>query len=252
MRLMIFALIGLLMSQSGKTIEPFNGKTLIIRTVDGLDIKADFYENADTSCPIILLFHQAGYSRGEYRQIAPKLNHLGFACIAIDQRSGKEVNGIENETFIQANNKKYKTEHVEALTDLKATIDFAISHYKNRKIILWGSSYSASLVFILGKEYKNKVSGIIAFSPGEYFRYEGLKIEDYAKEIECPVFITSKKDEQEAWISIFQNVKSTEKYYFLPQFTGQHGSKALWDTNEGNEKYWTALTAFLDKIKRLK
>ena len=107
-------------------------------------------------------------------------------------------------------------------------------------------------MFIIGKEYKSNVSAILAFSPGEYFKYKGLRIEDFAKEIECPVFITSSGNEKMAWISIFNNVKSKEKYYFLPQFTGQHGSQALWDTTEGNEKYWAELTVFLNKIRVLK
>ena len=48
------------------------------------------------NAPVLVLFHQAGWSRGEYREIAPKLNELGYICLAIDQRSGKGVNGVAN------------------------------------------------------------------------------------------------------------------------------------------------------------
>jgi thioredoxin-related protein len=41
---------------------------------DGLEITADLYfKNPETS-PLILLFHQEGWSRCEYKEIAPQLN----------------------------------------------------------------------------------------------------------------------------------------------------------------------------------
>ncbi|MEO0910157.1 MAG: hypothetical protein AAFX96_07390, partial [Pseudomonadota bacterium] len=46
----------------------------------------------------IILFHMAGASRGEYRDIAPVLNEMGYATLAVDQRSGGKFNGIKNET----------------------------------------------------------------------------------------------------------------------------------------------------------
>ncbi|MGY8687411.1 MAG: hypothetical protein ACKVHP_06705, partial [Verrucomicrobiales bacterium] len=70
---------------------------------DGLEVTADLFmahENPET--PFILLFHQAGFSRGEYREIAPRLNQLGFNCMAIDQRSGNAANGVTNETAQRA------------------------------------------------------------------------------------------------------------------------------------------------------
>src|SRR4051812_30289117 len=68
---------------------------------DGVTITADWYPIAD-SCPVILLCHQAGFSRGEYESTAVRLNKFGFNCLAIDQRFGDEVNGIKNETAAEA------------------------------------------------------------------------------------------------------------------------------------------------------
>jgi len=56
-------------------------------SVDGLIISGTIYQIDDTS-PSILLCHQAGFNMHEYDEIAPKLNALGFNCIAVDQRSG--------------------------------------------------------------------------------------------------------------------------------------------------------------------
>ena len=227
----------------------FTGNTFELKSTDGLMVKADVYESEGQKGPIILLFHQAGYSRGEYRPVAPRLKEMGFTCIAIDQRSGKEVNGVKNETFQQASKNGMGTDYLDAYPDLEAALIYAKNKYPSRKIILWGSSYSASLVFILGTEYKNDVSGIVAFSPGEYFEYEGRQIKDYAKEVSCPVFISSAKDEHHLWKEIFENVSNADKVSYLPEGKGIHGSRALWEANEGHEVCWNAIGGFVNNIK---
>ena len=79
----------------------FAQETIEYSAKDGLEITADLYE-APESDTFILLFHQAGWSRGEYKETAPKLNTLGYSCLAVDQRSGDEVNAVKNKTHIRA------------------------------------------------------------------------------------------------------------------------------------------------------
>ena len=220
--------------------------TTTFQSKDGLTITADVYATKNPDAPWILLFHQAGYSRGEYREIAPKLNEMGFNCMAIDQRSGEGVNNVENETYKAATNKNMKTKYPDAYPDLEAALLHVKSKFHSKKIIIWGSSYSASLVFILGSKYKEDVSAIAAFSPGEYFTFEGKKIADFAKSIECPVFITSSASEQKDWKNIYESLGSKIKIGFLPSSEGFHGSKALWETKDGNEEYWKSLSKFLE------
>lgn len=228
--------------------QEFSGKTIQLKSADNIVINADIYVSNNDAAPVLLLFHQAGYSRGEYRPIAPKLNELGFTCIAIDQRSGKEVNGIKNEAFQQAEKMGLPTHYSDAVPDLKTLIEFAIEKYPDRKLIIWGSSYSASLTFVLGSEFQEKLSGIIAFSPGEYFTLNDKKISQYAAEIKLPVFITSSGKEKDLCTPIFDTIPSNDKNYYLPDFEGQHGSKALWEKNTGHEKYWSELKMFLAKF----
>ena len=67
-----------------------SSETVTFPSEDGLLITADIhapYGNGEA--PIIVLFHQAGWSRGEYAEIAPWLNTLGYNCMAVDQRSGE-------------------------------------------------------------------------------------------------------------------------------------------------------------------
>ncbi len=222
-------------------------KSVEIPGKNDISIQGDLYQIEKTDKPFVLLFHQAGYSRGEYRETAPWLNELGFSCLAIDQRSGKKINGVENETFKQAKAKGLETDYVSAMPDLRAAIDYVLNDLGQKEIILTGSSYSASLVFVLATEYPEKVKGMAAFSPGEYFKYNDKKIATYAAKVSCPVFVTSAAREKKHWQPIYDAVK-TEKIYYLPQSGGKHGSQALWSENDGYEKYRQAFKQFLGQF----
>ena len=227
--------------------QDFEGETLLIPSKDGIELKAEFYKSDCGEKPLILMFHQAGYSRGEYREIGPNLNKLGFCALAIDQRSGSKVNGVKNEAAEQAKKKGLKTDYVSALPDLQATLDYVLEkNLAPNGVILMGSSYSSSLIFILASEHPEHVKGLMAFSPGEYFKYNGEAIPDYAKNVKCPVFVTSAGNEKKNWEAIYDNVNSEKKYY-LPESKGFHGAKALWSTNEGNDKYWEPVKEFLSQ-----
>lgn len=224
-------------------------ETITFPSTDELEITADTYiVHDDKSSPIIVLFHQAGWSRGEYLEIAPKLNKLGFNCIAIDQRSGDSVNGIKNETAHRASQAGKQTRYIDALLDIEASLHFAKSHYSEGKIIAWGSSYSAALVLQIAGSQPDLLDGVISFSPGEYFVKQGKPkswIENSAIHISAPVFISSAKNEQNSWSAIYTAIKSEQKFSFVPVTKGNHGSRALWDQFDDSDQYWGALNNFL-------
>ena len=225
-----------------------------ISAPDGLSITADLYSaHQDKSTPFIVLCHQAGWSRGEYREIAPKLNALGFNCLAIDQRSGKGVNGVDNETAAEARAAKKGTDFPDAEQDIIAALKWAKENQADGKLILWGSSYSAALVLRIAGEHPELMDGVMAFSPGEYFKRFG-KGDDWiatsAKKISVPVFITSAKKEQRAWKAIFDSIPIESKTSFVPKTTGNHGSRALWAEFSDSDAYWTAVKSFLMQFKK--
>jgi dienelactone hydrolase len=226
----------------------FTGKTIQFKSKDGLTIYGDLYLINDTSKPFILLFHQANYSRGEYRSIADNLNKMGFNCLAIDQRAGGTVNDVENKTNQEAIAMNLKTDYENAYTDLESALLYVNTTFKPYKTILWGSSYSASLVFILASNYPEKVSGIVAFSPGEYFTFHGNSILNYAHNIQCPTFITATQTESLTCQNIYKHLQSKNKILYIPPVNGQHGSSALWKSNAGNKAYWKVLTDFFETI----
>ncbi len=230
--------------------EAGNFKTIHFSSKDDLTITADLYLVHKNNAPFIILFHRAGWSRGEYREIAPKLNDLGFNCMAIDQRSGNKINGIINETAQLAKERKKRTTYLDALQDLSASMLYVKKMAKG-KIIIWGSSYSASLVLIEANQHTETVAGVVSFAPGEYFSKFGKSktfIQDNAKNIKCPVFITSAKSEYDNWKDIYNVIPSPSKIYFLPLFGGVHGSEALWTSTKEHELYWKALKNYLGQF----
>jgi dienelactone hydrolase len=220
---------------------------------DKVAVTADLYAPNPAKAPFIILFHQANFSRGEYLEIAPRLNAMGFNCLAVDLRSGESVNGVENKTWRYADSLKFQTRYVDAYTDMRAAVSYARRIYPEAKIILMGSSYSASLAIKLASDFPTGISGVIAFSPGEYFSKFGWNrdiIQTSAAKVTCPVFITSAKEEKESWQKIYDAIPAAVKVSFLPNAPGKHGAKTLWEVFPENTEYWAALKGFLNKFKQ--
>ena len=230
-----------------------NFKQIEFDSADGLKVTADLYmQSDDKSTPFIVLCHQAGWSRGEYREIAPKLNELGFNCLAIDQRSGGAVNSVVNETARRAKKAGKDADYVAAEPDIVAAAKYAKENFADGKLILWGSSYSAALVLHIAGENPDLMDATLSFSPGEYFKSQGKRagwIESAAKNIKCPVFITSAKKEFNNWEKIYAAVTADGKAKFLPSTNGNHGSRALWKKFDDSKDYWAAVESFLNKLK---
>ena len=213
---------------------------------DGVTITADMYE-ANPDYPWVVLFHMAQSSRGEFQRIAPKLNRLEVNCIAVDLRSGKENNFIVNETYVLAKNTGLGTEYMDAEADMKAAIEKAYL-IARKPVIIFGSSYSASLALKLGSEM-SQVKAVIAFSPGEYFGKE-LDVADAAKKLTKPTFIACGSDEKKYTDEIANAVQSKKKIYFAPGKGGAHGSTCLDKKTEGETEYWIQMINFLQTVKK--
>ena len=223
--------------------------TVTFPTTDNLTVTADLYWTGDATKPFIILFHQARYSRGEYLEIAPKLNALGYNCLAVDQRSGSAANGITNETAKAAKAAGLSTNYPDAYPDLEAALAYVVATYAPNRLIVWGSSYSSSLVLVLASEHPDEIAAVLSFSPGEYFKLDDKKIADYAKNITQPVFITSAKSEEKDWHPIADQITSAGSVFFVPQASGQHGASTLNNNVSGHEEYWAAVEQFLASLK---
>ena len=216
------------------------------KSLDGLLISGDLYE-IDKNKPVILLCHQAGYNKVEYADIAPKLNEMGYNCLAIDQRSGGSFAGKPNKTFQRAKEKGLPIEYIDAQQDIVSAIDLLNKKY-NKKVIIWGSSYSSSLVLFELLQNKN-VKGSISFSPGDYFGDKKPSLSTVFSKVEKPFFITSSKQEAVTLSALVDKKQLKEnQIQFIPESDGFHGSRALWEGQEGADEYWEAIKIFLKKI----
>ncbi len=219
--------------------------TVSFRSTDGVKVTADWYPVSSEN-PVILLCHQNGYSRGEFSEIATRLNQFGFNCLAVDLRVGGEVNGVNNETAEAA--KKMEPVLADAERDIVAAVDYLNVRYKSPLIIL-GSSYSASLALKVAAQ-NEKVAAVAVFSPGEYFDpadYIGTHITTLLK----PVFATSSREEADKVTDLLKDVNSRIKVQYIPTSKGDHGAKVLWSKSPFNQEYWIALMSFLDKMKKM-
>jgi dienelactone hydrolase len=229
-------------SETARALAP---QPIELKAPDGVTVYGTYYP-ATAPKALILLFHQAGSSSGEYADIAPRLQREGFAALAIDQRVGGNLYGA-NRTMAAY---KGNTDYLGALPDLEAAL--AWGKAKGMSTVLWGSSYSASLVFLLANaaDARDSVKAVMAFSPGEYFPDKKM-VEAAAAKVTVPVFVTSANtlDEEVEAKAILSATPATDRQQYVPR-TGVHGSSTLNATKNpgGADENWTAVLAFLKRV----
>jgi len=226
------------------------GESVTFPSVDGLTLTADVSLVAEKDAPFMVLCHQAGWSRGEYSETAKWFNGLGFHTLALDQRSGGEVNGVVNQTAERAKAKGLGTNYLDAKQDIEAALAYVRDTYSPATLVLIGSSYSASLVLRIAGEGTYPLAAVLAFSPGEYFQDQPNYVSAKAAEIQALVFITSAAKERDQWAGIAQAIPKDQVNTFVPNEKGEHGSRALWEGKSGWQLYRRAVQAFLARIQK--
>lgn len=203
------------------------------------------YTRAAQPRALILLFHQAESGKDEYALIAPQLAQAGYSSLRIDQRSGGALFGL-NETVKALG---HSAPMLDAKKDMEAA--FAWGVQQKLPLILWGSSYTAALVFPLAAEHAGQVKALLAFSPDEYFDDKQMVTRAAAK-LQIPVFVTSAQEGKEidAARTILAAVPDQDKTQFVPKSGGVHGSSTLLRPRnpEGAQYAWRAVMAFLDRV----
>jgi alpha-beta hydrolase superfamily lysophospholipase len=218
-------------------------QAVTLRARDGVSITGLAY-TAEHPKAIVLLFHQADSSKAEYATIAPRLVAAGFSALAIDQRSGGSLYG-PNET---ASRRGKEASYEQAKPDLEAALDWATA--KHLPVVLWGSSYSASLVFEVAAEHPQEVDAVMAFSPGEYFD-DTKAVARAAAKVRVPIYVTSAPDTGEVSDAkaILAASPARSKTQYVPQF-GVHGASTLIEAQDpkGATENWKHALAFLNAL----
>lgn len=236
----LLVLIGVLAAALLPAYAAENATSISFKARDGIVVHGNYYRAAHPK-GLILLFHQAGSSKDEYSTIAPRLVEAGYSALAIDQRSGGDLFGT-NETAAGLGR---KADYLEAKQDLEAAL--AWGQKQKLPVLLWGSSYSSSLVFLVAAEHPD-VKAVLAFSPGEYFDNKSI-VRDAASHVTAPIYVTSADtdEEIEAARSILAASPSSLKQQYIPRTGGVHGSSTLIEARDpkGAGDNWKALLAFL-------
>ena len=219
--------------------------SITFNSSDGTKVYAKLVKSAQphVSC-VVLMFHQAGSSLAEYATIAPRVAAMGFDCLAVDLRSGGSMFGVSNQTAEQFSGKQsYET----AYLDMQAAFRWARAEKKYKRIIVWGSSYSASLVLELASQNPGKIAAVLSFSPGEYFSDKSI-VASWAGGDNAPTLIACTPDEAvQGRQQIFDALPKSNDNVFVHESGGVHGSSTLIpDRNpNSNGKYWLAVQTFL-------
>jgi dienelactone hydrolase len=224
--------------EQGTRTEPVS-----LKAADGVEVFGTLAQPAEPRA-LILLFHQAGSGQGEYLTIVPRLTAQGFATLTIDQRAGGDMFG-GNWTVKKLGGER---SFLEARQDLDAALRWAKG--KGLPVILWGSSYSASLAMLMAADNPNEIKAVLAFSPNEYFGGKP-SVRDAATKLHMPVFVTSAQEggEIEAAMVLLNAVPGAGKRQFEPAKGGVHGASTLIaERNPGGaEDAWAAVNDFLDR-----
>jgi len=184
------------------------------------------------------------FTEPESATIAPRLVAAGFTALAIDQRSGGSLYGPNDTARRLGKPPSYE----QAKPDLEAVLDWATA--KHLPVVLWGSSYAASLGFEVAAEHPQEVSAIMAFSPGEYFEDMGAVARAAAK-VRAPIYVTSAPDAGEVSDAktILAASPARSKIQSIPQF-GVHGASTLIEAQDpkGAAENWKHALAFLNAL----
>jgi len=214
---------------------------------DGLEITADLYLY-DRGAPYIILLHQENSSRGEYREIAPRLTRMGFNCLAIDLRSGKESNFVQNETALLASKKKYATTLMDSEKDILAAIEYVGNTSIKNRCILFGSCFSASLAMKVANQNK-LVTAVIACSPGEYFK-PAVTAKEWFKDFNQLLFVTSTRRELPFVTDLLSDIPPQLVTRYQSAEGGVQGAPALWGDNPQAGEIWMSLMMFMNKVRK--
>jgi dienelactone hydrolase len=228
-------------------------KKVEFESLDKLLVTADLYEAGDRRKPVIVLMHQSGSSRGEYRQIAPGLVRQGFNCLAVDLRIGRQDrwNKIENETAKRNGTaeKMARSERgegprprgAEAVVDAQAAIKWLRAQGYTGTLVLWGSSFSANLAIRIATEIQS-VAIVVAYSPGEYNKENPNEMKTTVKGLKQPIYIAGGFEEYDLTRPIYEAIPHENKISHISA-KGHHGSSILLE----DDSAWEPLRQFLKR-----
>jgi len=201
--------------------------TVMTQAEDGVVVYGEtYFGDLPSDAPLIALFHLAGGDgRGEYGPLADWLNESGFRAIAWDQRSGGTRFGVENRT---AEAFGEDPGYCAAYPDLRAALSYSVNAAGGAPTAIWGSSYSAALVFRLAADEPDRVAAVVSASPASGEPMEGCDLEAVLDGIKAPVLVLRPRREYEATKAQAETLIEAGFDFRIVE-VGVHGSSTLVD-----------------------
>jgi len=215
-------------------------------SADSLEISAlDFFLH--DSLPYLVLLHEQGSSKGEFIPFIERFQKMDLNCLAVDLRNGGDSRYFSNETAKNMRQGGFRNTYSDVESDILAAIDYALGK-TNNELILLGAGANGSLGMKIAREHAD-VDGVIAMSPGEYFR-PMLSIEDTISGLEKPLLITCSAMEYPYMEVLVSGVPDEYKTIFKPeQDEGRHGTSALMPDYPASAEYWLAVLLYFSELK---
>jgi len=139
---------------------------LTAQAADGVTVYGTTrFDDLPDTAPLILLFHQGGSNaRAEYAPLIPWFHEYGYRVIAWDLRAGGGIHGLENRTA-EAILPDEARSYCEGYADMQAALEASRALSPSGRAIIWGSSYSAALVFHLVADNPDSIIAVVSASP---------------------------------------------------------------------------------------
>lgn len=210
-----------------------HAETVMTKAADGVTVYGEtYYADLPASAPMLSLFHQAGANgRSEYGPLTDWLNGLGYRVIAWDQRSGDGHFGEENRTATEASG---PDGYCDAYPDVEAGVAYAHEAAQGAPLVIWGSSYSASLVWRAAAEHPDEINGVVAMSTATGGKLDQCGAKRGLPDLVDPgLAVWPKKEEGQAKaLSKLLSAKNVEVHIVDD---GVHGSSTLVDERTGHD-----------------
>lgn len=230
----------------------FSYSEINLTTSDNINVHGYLFDNkTGKSSTTILMFHQGGGDAlGEYLPIITPLLERGYNILTIDQRSGGTRFGGINKTMAGLK-EGVKYNFSDAYPDLEAALKYVKDNGYTGKTIVWGSSYSAALVFKLSAEHSNEIDAAVAFSAAVHPIMGESHPAQYFTKIKIPFLalraLSEMTDDSK---NHFKSMEENGIQTYVPE-KGVHGSSMLNDliVKSSTEETWKVVFDFLDKIE---
>jgi dienelactone hydrolase len=198
---------------------------------------------------ILLLFHQGRSNvRAEFEYTLPKLYQMGYSILAMDIRNGGELYGSVNRTIA---NSAMESAYCDAESDISSSLDHLLSLDLKKKIILTGSSFSATMSIRVAADHQKDIAGVIAFSPSSGGPMKDCLPDEAIADLKKPLLVVRPEREMEieSVADQLQLVKKNGHQTFVAP-NGVHGSSLLVPYRVGKDvsENWLAIHNFLDQF----